>query len=92
MSLIGKCPYSGVSSLEGGSTVYDNDEGSVVCIARCTDGQVRLTDRPEVTAGRVEICSDQRWKTFYSSHWFPTNARVACIELGFRGVYACSQE
>ena len=40
-----------------------------------------------MAGGRVEICSHQRWKTFYSSTWFATNAKVACIELGFRGTY-----
>ena len=37
--------------------------------------------------GRVEICSHQRWNTFSTLHWFATNTRVACIELGFRGTY-----
>ena len=67
--------------------VYDKGFTTFDCLARCSDGQLRLTDRPEVTYGRVEICSHQRWNTFYSSNWFATNAKVACIELGFRGAY-----
>jgi hypothetical protein len=64
---------------------HDSDVGVTCQPARCSDGQLRLTDTPEVEIGRVEICSHQRWKTFYSSTWFATNAKVACIELGFRG-------
>ena len=56
----------------------------VLFVAHCSDGQLRLTDSLAENSGRVEICSDQRWKTFYNSHWSTNNARVVCIELGFR--------
>ena len=53
-------------------------------IARCSDGQLRLTDGPVERYGRVEICSNRRWETFPISRWSPNNALVACIELGFQ--------
>ena len=55
-------------------------------IARCSNGQLRLTDYPQDTRGRIEICSQQRWETFYNLWWNSINSEVACRELGFRGM------
>ena len=60
------------------------DEILCVCvynIARCSNGQLRLTD-----SGRIEICSQQRWETFNRLWWSSKNTEVACQELGFRGM------
>ena len=61
--------------------------GIVFPIARCSDGQLRLAEGSVAYYGRVEICSDQRWNTLSSARslWSSTNARIACIELGFEG-------
>ena len=65
---------------------YWIDETLVVYIARCSNGQLRLTDDPQANQGRIEICSQQRWETFYSVWWSSKNSEVACWELGFRSM------
>ena len=56
-------------------------------VARCSDGQLRLTDGQIESIGRVEICTDKRWETFYYSRWSSMNTHVACLELGFSSTY-----
>ena len=51
--------------------------------ARCSDGQLRITDFNTDFYGRVEICSNQRFETFSYYHWSIENAEVACRELGY---------
>jgi deleted-in-malignant-brain-tumors protein 1 len=65
---------------------HDDDIGVQCAPARCSDGQLRLAEGSDSYYGRVEICSDQRWNTLSSARslWSYTNARIACIELGFQ--------
>ena len=70
--------YSGVKVSPGINKYF------IFSIARCSDGQLRLAER-STYYGRVEICSDQRWNALSHYYWSYTNARIACIELGFQG-------
>ena len=56
----------------------------VIIIARCSDDQLKLTGSTVEYYGRVEICSNQRWGTLSYYHWTPSNAEVACKELGYQ--------
>ena len=59
---------------------------SVISLAECSDGQLRLVSTSEEHHGYLEICSDQRWKRFSMSYWTINNARVACFELGYQSM------
>ncbi|CAI8023573.1 Neurotrypsin [Geodia barretti] len=63
---------------------HDDDIGVQCAPARCSDGQLRLAEGSVAYYGRVEICSDQRWNTLSNAQWSYSNARIACIELGFQ--------
>ena len=54
-------------------------------VAACSDGQLKLIGSSVRYYGRIEICSNQRWETLSYQQWTPSNALVACNELGFSG-------
>ena len=56
---------------------------SFVCIAHCSDGQIKVIEGNLEEYGRLEICSDKRWESLSDFYWDQNVARVACIELGF---------
>ncbi|CAI8023564.1 Scavenger receptor cysteine-rich domain superfamily protein, partial [Geodia barretti] len=66
---------------------HDDDVGIECQPARCSDGQLRITDFNTDFYGRVEICSNQRFETFSYYHWSIENAEVACRELGYNPSY-----
>lgn len=49
----------------------------------CKQGQVRLSTGSNKTAGRVEVCYDNKWGTIYDiSDWTHNDALVICRQLG----------
>ena len=56
---------------------------SFVCIAHCSDGQIKLIEGYLEENGRLEICSNKRWESLSYYYWDSHVTRVACIELGF---------
>lgn len=55
----------------------------VQCIvSTCPQGAIRLQGGRTSTEGRVEICKDNIWGTVCDRLWDPTDARVACVQLG----------
>ena len=54
-----------------------------LCIAFCSDGQIKLIEGSEEYLGRLEICSNQRWETLPYSTFNNDEAVVACNELGY---------
>ena len=49
----------------------------------CKQGQVRLSTGSNETAGRVEVCYDNKWGTIYDfSDWTHNDALVICRQLG----------
>ena len=63
-----------------------------MCIAPCSDGQIKLIEGSPDNYGRVEICSNQRWETLSSNYWQYEETRVACNALGYTGVYILCNE
>lgn len=54
----------------------------------CNNGDVRLCDSadycgPDVIEGRIEFCLNEVWGTICSNSWSVSDAKVACIQLGF---------
>ena len=49
----------------------------------CANGDIRLRGGVSDTEGRVEICYNSTWGTVCDNMWGPTNAGVACRQLGF---------
>ena len=47
------------------------------------NGDIRLCGGVNDTEGRVEICYNSTWGTVCDNMWGPTNAGVACRQLGF---------
>ena len=54
-----------------------------ICIASCSDGQIKLIEGSLESTGRVEICSNQRWESVPDDCFAYDEATVACISLGF---------
>ncbi|XP_041457301.1 scavenger receptor cysteine-rich domain superfamily protein-like [Lytechinus variegatus] len=52
------------------------------------DGKSRLVDGPDV--GHVEVFFDDSWGLVCGESWSYDNARVVCINLGYRGVLDAS--
>ena len=57
------------------------EDAGVRCTSCSPQGAIRLI--PQGTAGRVEICNENRWGTVCHDLWSTSNARVACRQLGF---------
>ncbi len=54
----------------------------------CNDGDLRLCDSADycgadVIEGRIEYCQNELWGTICSNMWSVSDAKVACIQLGF---------
>ena len=54
----------------------------------CNDGDIRLCDNvgycgTDLLAGRLEYCIDEVWGTVCNNMWSVSDAKVACIQLGF---------
>lgn len=49
----------------------------------CRDGEVRLQGGRNSNAGRVEVCSLERWQTVCNMGWDNVDASVVCRQLGF---------
>ena len=49
----------------------------------CANGDIRLSEGRDDDEGRVEICYNASWGTVCDNMWGPTNADVACRQLGF---------
>ena len=49
----------------------------------CANGDIRLRGGVSDTEGQVEICYNSTWGTVCDNMWGPTNAGVACRQLGF---------
>ncbi|KAJ8027592.1 Neurotrypsin [Holothuria leucospilota] len=60
---------------------YHNEDAGLL------EGKPRLVDGNS-TAGRVEICLNERWGTVCDHNWDMRDADVVCRELGFKGADA----
>ena len=49
----------------------------------CANGDIRLSGGVNDYEGLVEICYNATWGTVCDNMWGPTNAKVACRQLGF---------
>ena len=49
----------------------------------CANGDIRLSGGVNDYEGLVEICYNATWGTVCDNMWGPTNANVACRQLGF---------
>ena len=60
----------------------------------CANGDIRLSGGVNDNEGLVEICYNATWGTVCDNMWGPTNANVACRQLGFSstGVFQITQE
>ena len=56
---------------------------TVVSIAPCTNGQLRLAGGNIANEGRVEICMDTLWGTVCDNSWGSADAAVVCRQLGY---------
>ena len=56
----------------------------------CANGDIRLSGSANDAEGRVEICYNATWGTVCDNMWGPTNADVACGQLGFSSTGASS--
>ena len=72
--------YSGLVS----SIVY-SDENSLIPIAPCTQGDVRLIGSNS-DQGRVEVCNNGDWGTVCDDEFGLSEASVVCRQLGFSDV------
>ena len=55
----------------------------LICSSVCANGDIRLRGGMNDTEGRVEVCYNSTWGTVCDNMWGPTNAGVACRQLGF---------
>ena len=49
----------------------------------CSDGNIRLASGTSTNNGRVEICTDGRWRTVCEHGWSEEDAVVTCRQLGY---------
>ncbi len=54
--------------------------------AVCDDGEIRLVDGDDNTEGRLEVCYNGQWGTVCSDEFGYVDGRVACRQLGFKGM------
>lgn len=55
----------------------------VVCLSKCTFGDIRLIDGTEETNGRVEICIGGYWGTICDEEFDVLDAQIVCKQLGY---------
>ena len=54
-----------------------------MCIANCTDGDIKLADGGVSYEGRVEYCYDGEWGTVCGDGWTRLDAAVVCAQLRY---------
>ena len=63
--------------------VASSGSSCVISAGDCsTPGEVRLADNVSEIEGRVEICYNGEWGTICDDQWGPSDAMVACRQLG----------
>ena len=67
-------------------TMCVNINCSILPIALCRNGALRVTGGPTSMAGYLEVCYNEVWGSVCSSNWDNTDAGVACRQLGFAPV------
>ena len=57
----------------------------LVCayLAKCENGDIRLSGGTSVSNGRVEVCVNEGWGTICSDYWDNNDASVVCSQLGY---------
>lgn len=55
----------------------------------CQSGDIRLTNGPIPSTGRLEVCVNQMWGTVCSTSWDSTDSKVACVQLGHQKIGLC---
>ena len=63
---------------------------SMVPLAKCEDGDLRLIGGASEAEGRLEVCFDKRWGTIDGDGWTQTDTQVACSQLGYHTSGMCT--
>ncbi|KAL5510616.1 hypothetical protein EMCRGX_G006184 [Ephydatia muelleri] len=72
---------------------HKGQESGVKCQNLCTSGDVHLVDGYTPTEGRLEMCINGSWTTFYGyySYWDTNAANVACRQMFGKTAFGTSQ-
>ena len=56
---------------------------TIILIAACSQGDIRLIGGVNSSEGRVEVCNQNQWGSVCDVGWDMNDANVACRQAGF---------